>query len=141
LTHACSSSLSVSSAPAELNKYGVDLPRIRMVVLGPTYDVRAVALFSEALQGVAPPGADERKLEKAVEALQALLDEKVDETAEYADARRRQDAVSSNLTANEQLQMNRMMTGAFSMGTQGAIWSSMVMLVLGLGVLTLLRGQ
>ena len=113
-----------------------------MVVLGGNYDVRAVAVFSEALEkGSAPAGADERKLEKAVEALQALLDEKVDESAEYADARRRQDAVGSNLTANEQLQLNRAMTSAFSMGTQGAIWSSMVMLVLGLGVLTLLRGQ
>jgi len=113
-----------------------------MVVLGGKSDVRAVALFSEALLGNAPAGDDdERKLERALVALQALLDEKVDESAEYADARRRQDAVGSNLTANEQLQLNRAMTSAFSMGTQGAIWSSMVMLVLGLGVLTLLRGQ
>jgi len=111
-----------------------------MIVLGPTTDVRAVAVFADALRGTAPvESSDLRKLSKAVDTLQSVLNEKLEEQEMFNAARQRQDEVGSELTDAEKVSLNRFMTGAFTAGTQGPIWSSMVMLILGLGVLTALR--
>jgi hypothetical protein len=126
---------------AELARYGVDLAMCRMIVLGPKTDVRAVALLNDAVvTGQGPRKEDDTaRLARALAALEEVLGQKMDEADMYASQRARQSQVDANLTPQEQQALNKAVTNVFTAGTQGAIWSSMVMLLIGLAVLSTLR--
>lgn len=142
-------SAEAASLSQQLLALGVPLKRQRIVVLGPLSDTRAVGLFEQALEGrLGPALAGEagepevRRLRRALDALAVLREEKAEEAEAYAEAAaRRSDPGEAQLTDSERASLQQGITNAAMVGIQGSVWSSMLMLVAGLALVSVLRRE
>ena len=118
--------------------------RARLLVAGPASDVAAVRLYQAALSGTPPPtDSDASRLRRALDALQAAVDERADEAEAFAQAAARRVAApilqGAELTEEEKLRLGRSITGGLMLGVQGSIWSSFLLLAGGIALLALLN--
>lgn len=126
---------------------GVPLKRQWIVVLGPNSDTRAVALYESALANTLKlgpeDGAEERRLRRGLDALRELREEKEEEAQRFADAAKKRAEMSakSELTEAERAALGKGVSGVFMAGVQSSIWSSFLMLGIGLLLLTQLQGR
>ena len=140
----CSEAQELSTSLVAL---GVPLKRQWIVVLGPNSDTRAVALYESALANTlklgSEDGAEERRLRRGLDALRELREEQEEEAERFAAAAKKRAEMSakSELTEAERAALGKGVSGVFMAGVQSSIWSSFLMLGIGLLLLTQLQGR
>jgi hypothetical protein len=128
----------------DLKEMGMSMPIIRRNVAGPKNDLKALAVFQEALAGNVPTDEDELvRLEKVLDDLNDIRLDKAEEELFWAE--REGQVVSaitdnaSGLSESDKSEVANMVANITMYGVQGAVWNAMILLIVFVSIVNFLR--
>ena len=126
---------------SDLKEMGMSMKLIRRNVAGSRNDLRALRVYQEALQGIAPVGSDDMaRLEQVLREMNELRLAKANEELFWAERQGR--IVSqivdnvSGLSENDKVEVGNVITNITMYGVQGAAWNALILLVVFITLVT-----